>query len=367
VTFQYRQALQTHLSYWFPSSVAPKQQISVIIHQPSVVMAADPFYDSSSQITPRGNRHQHSASPGGPLIIHQPRPYDLLLRELDTLKSRLGQVDDELQSTVAELRQSHRQVEKDAGIITSLQEKIMELEDLNRKQKMTIANQSRAISDPNLSLRNRRSFAPANISTVAAQQYAVHETAYEGLPSSAGSRLMNMFESPSYAGYNASMPGGWPVGSHSPMPLMGPQPSTEPYPMYQYGIPSSRPSIPMTPSATTSYAAFDYETRATEFGARFKAIWVKTEVFARTFVSQPSLGADNEKKPEPKGRIWHGLDVRIPSILLNSPTTRPLYLAKIVNFLIVRDVMKYTAVIKGYDSLVDNEMMKIKGQMAGGT
>jgi hypothetical protein len=323
-------------------------------------MAADPFYDSSSQITPRGNRHQHPASPVGPLIIHQPRPYDILLRELDTLKSRLGQVDDELQSTVAELRQSHRQVEKDAGIITSLQEKIMVLEDLNAKQKVTIANQSRAISDPNLSLRNRRSFAPANISTVAAQQYAVHETAYEGLPSSAGSRLMNMFESPSYAGYNASMPGGWPVG-HSPMPLVGPQPN-EQYPMYQYGIPPSSNSMPMTPSATTSYAAFDYETRATEFGARFQAIWVKTEVFARTFVSEPRLGAD-----EPRGPIWHGMDAQIASILLNSPTTRPLYLAKMVNFLIVRNLMKYTAVVKGYDNTIDNEMMKIKGQMASGT
>jgi hypothetical protein len=320
-------------------------------------MATDPFLEGNGQITPRGNRPQHPPSPGGPLIIHQPRSYDLLLRELDTLRTRLGDSDDELESTVAELRQSHRQIEKDDGVITALQAKIAELEDLVCKQKITIANQSRAISDPK-TLRHRPSFAPTYMQMAPTQHISGHET-YDA-PYSAGMRLTGLFDMP-YSGFHAPMPGAFPAGPQAAIP------PADSYQPYGYGMPVQSPTRDiMTPPTPNSYAGLDFETRMTEFGTRFQAIWAKAETFGRAYAAEPSPSKDSNLEPQVKDYVMLISDTRVASFLLGNPATRPLHVAKAINFYLVRDILKYTEVIKGFNAAVDAEITRIKKQMSHG-
>ncbi|KAL1963602.1 hypothetical protein VTN77DRAFT_8047 [Rasamsonia byssochlamydoides] len=366
-------------------------------------MSSDPFLEpkGKGQLTPsRSSRLAVSSavSPPGPLVIHQPRPYDLLLRELDHLKTRLRETEDELDKAQSELKGSLFQRAQDAETITRLGSKNAELEDLVNKQKATITNQSRALADPN-SLRNRRSAAPLAVSLplplpVTPRHQTTTQHSFDASVSNGGLHSaapvfdmpppslnlpmptpmlmpIPMNAAPLPSAPAAQLPAHHPLG---PVPVMSPGdglyhtygfgPSSRSPVCDAFNIPSSCQSPGMLPHAHPPPHC-DFEQKVAEFSARFHDLWTKSEAFGRTFAAEPNAWKDSHLDQRVKDYLMLISDCKVASYLLNNPLTRPLQVAKAINFYLVRDVLKIT-VIKGFDVVADDEIGKIKMQLGPG-
>lgn len=327
---------------------------------------SEPFV-SPTKMTP--SRRGLAVSPSGPLVIHQPGPYDLLLREMNDLKTRLRETEEELDEALAELKETRSQRDQDASTITRLGMRNAELEDLVNRQKMTISNQSRTISDPK-ALRNRCVALPLTVTMLPAPPHK-HTTQHSYEASISNSR------------FHAPAPGSDlpppvhtapPSSSTHRQPLMSPPVDSMHMHAHtcRFGPHDGRAAIRDLFSGPSVLApkviwfqGINFEQKVTEFGARFQGLWTKSEAFGRAYAGEPSAWNDSHLDPRVKDYILSTSDSKVAWHMLSNPVTRPLQIAKAINFYIVRDILRIT-VIKGFDFTADHEISQIRRHLFPG-
>ncbi|KAL1983620.1 hypothetical protein VTN96DRAFT_10199 [Rasamsonia emersonii] len=330
-------------------------------------MSSDPFVSPNKKMTP--SRRGLAVSPSGPLVIHQPGPYDLLLREMDDLRTRLRETEEELDVALAELKETRSQRDQDASTITRLGLRNAELEDLVNRQKMTISNQSRTISDP----KSHRSRCVALPLTVAMLPPPPHKLTTQH--SFEASFSTGMFHAPAPGSDLPPPVRTAPLSSSNQhQPLMSPPIASLPMRAHtcRFSPHDGRAAIRDLFSRPSALApkvirvqSFNFEQKATEFGARFQELWNKSEAFGRTYAGEPSAWNDIHLDQRVKDYILSTSDSKVAWHLLNNPVTRPLQIAKAINSYIVHEILKIT-VIKGFDFTADHEINQIRKHLFPG-
>ena len=107
----------------------------------------------STTPNPSLSRSHHSrtssSTPATSFSASQQHTHDLAL-EIEYLRSHLHSTQETLQAIYLDLEDSRARIAQDTVLIGGLQDKIVELEALVQKQKVTISNQSKTISDPRI-------------------------------------------------------------------------------------------------------------------------------------------------------------------------------------------------------------------------
>jgi hypothetical protein len=323
-------------------------------------MPSDPFFEPNGLFDPNGNKiltpNRAPVSPSGPLVINQPRPYDLLLRELDNQKNRAMEAEDELAKAQADVKRGKEQIAHDATIITSLQARIAELEELVEMQKATIVNQSKTIAEPK-TLAHRQSAAPLNPVTPSRQIIPQHSLD----ASFSTGHLRNGGPPPRFSLPAKPMTGGLPPNGQA---LLSPLYRAR---TCRYSMPSRSPvhNVFTIFKGPGKVPPFDFEEKATAFGTQLQGLWAKSEAFGHKYATEPNAWKDSHLDQRVKDYAMAISDSKVASYLLNNPVTRPLQVAKAINFYLVRDVLKIT-VIKGFNNMVDVEIDQIKHQLRPG-
>lgn len=269
-------------------------------------------------LTP-GRRHL-LGSPGPGVFQSQPRPYDLLLRELEQLQARH-------KATQEQLEDARRQIMRDNTAIQKLEAKIVELEELVQKQKTTISNQSKTIADPK-GLRKKQSGAL--------------------LPVTPHRQVSNRpsFDTPfSNRAPNSSHSGVFDL----PPPRFDLQSATRPQSVLGH----------VSPATSLPSSHIDFGSISSQFASRFQELWLKIERFGQIHANVPNVYNDSHIEKRIKEYIMAVSDQSNASFLLGSNVTRFLLFAKAINFYLVRDILKIT-IIKGFNAAADTEIGNIK-------
>jgi len=335
----------------------------------------------STTPNPSFSRSHHSrtssSTPATSFSASQQHTHDLAL-EIEYLRSHLHSTQETLQAIYLDLEDSRARIAQDTVLIGGLQDKIVELEALVQKQKVTISNQSKTISDPRLNRKHQQQQQQQTpgcgngaIVPMTPQRHAQGRGQCQGL---------SPFESPYSArsGFSGAS-GASGVGvEYLPPPPMFDVDGNGFVPMFpgQYqGQPSPAvnplpvPSIwdPLAWSNGSPYTVAYLEPTAciTEFSSRLRELWTKTELFGQVHANVPSVYKDSHLDKRVKEYIMSVSDRQGASSLLGSPATRFFLVAKAINAFLVHDVLKVT-IIKGFDEQADMEIGGIKKQLFPG-
>jgi hypothetical protein len=116
-----------------------------------------------------------------------------------------------------------------------------------------------------------------------------------------------------------------------------------------------------------SYAGIEFEKNAANFAGHFRALWIKADQFAKSH----AVGEDVTILPEQlssrlKDYMMVHTSTDIATRFLNSSATKQLYVSKVVNFYLCKQILKYTEVVRGCDSSIDSEIMGHKKRTTHG-
>lgn len=277
------------------------------------------------------------------------------------------------------LEDSRAHIAQDTVLIGGLQEKVVELQALVQKQKVTISNQSKTISDPRIIRKQSQQQQQQQqvpgcgngaVTPMTPQRHGQGQC--QGLspfesPYSTGSGFSGA-SGASGAGVEYSPPPPmFDINGNGFVPQFSGQCRGQPLP----GVnPLPLPSIwdPLAWSNGNPYAVayLDPTTCISEFSSRLRELWTKTELFGQVHANVPSIYKDSHLDKRVKEYIMSVSDRQGASSLLGSPATRFFLVAKAINAFLVRDVLKVT-VIKGFDAQADMEIGGIKKQLFPGT
>lgn len=343
------------------------------LYQPTVEMFSDISSSSTNGTgTPGptlGHRSRTSSStPATSFSASQHHQQDLEL-EIDYLRTHLQSTQETLQTVYLELEDSRAHIAQDTVLISGLQEKVVELEALVQKQKVTISNQSKTISDPRLIRKQQQQQVPGGNEVVVPMTPQRHGHGH-GQGQCQGP---SPFESPysTRSGYSGAG-----VGPFEPPPLLDVdgngvvsqfpgQGQSQPF----FGVNPPLPAIwdPLAWSNGSPYAVayLDLSSCIAEFTSRLHELWTKTELFGQVHANTPSVYKDSHLDRRVKEYIMSVSDRQGASSLLGSPATRFYVVAKAINAFLVHDVLKVT-IIKGFDAQADMEIGGIKKQLFPG-
>lgn len=102
-----------------------------------------------------------------------------------------------------------------------------------------------------------------------------------------------------------------------------------------------------------------------EFSSGFQALWLKAETFGHLHANFPDVQRDSRMDNKTKQVLMSVSDQSTASFLLNNSSTRFFLVAKVINNLLTREVLKIT-VIKGFSADADSEIGLIKRQIFPG-
>ncbi|CRG89452.1 hypothetical protein PISL3812_06488 [Talaromyces islandicus] len=110
-----------------------------------------------------------------------------------------------------------------------------------------------------------------------------------------------------------------------------------------------------------SYAGIEFETNASNIAARFNSLWIASDQFAKSYV----VGEDVTLLPEQlparlKDYMMIHASPDVATLFLNCPGNKRLYVAKVVNFYLCKQILKYTEVVRGCDPVIDSEILSYK-------
>ncbi|OKL63681.1 hypothetical protein UA08_01037 [Talaromyces atroroseus] len=108
------------------------------------------------------------------------------------------------------------------------------------------------------------------------------------------------------------------------------------------------------------YVGFEFETKAAEFGTRFLSLWAKSDQFAKTYGMNFKELNPHQLDACLKDHMMLDGDADVAMQYLNNSVLRPLYVAKVINFYLCKRVLKYTEIVRGFDSIVDVEIANLK-------
>ncbi|KAL4970341.1 uncharacterized protein BDV14DRAFT_195036 [Aspergillus stella-maris] len=304
-----------------------------------------------------------------------------------------------------ELEDAHQRIERDTGLIDNLHEKVTELEELVRKQRITINTQSRAISDRRVVRKSQQqqqsSVSMGMYPMTPSHHYPVHQCQYlgsgaSGVSCSSASTCVGNGTSTLHS--NAFSP--FEAQALAQAQIQTPQSvrSTEAHcstifdqPPPKFEIPSTAypahtslaiPSIvkrkeskdvfsPMAPSsnngvitpALSAPISPDHHKEMAGFSTRFQALMRMSEVFGQTHASIPNIYNDSHMEDTAKEYLMAISCRSRTSHLLEDAATRGFLVAKAINWYLVEMVLKVD-VITGFDTSVDGEIEQIQRQMA---
>lgn len=356
---------------------------------------------SSSHTSPNApGRHSTRTSTSTPatslsLSSHHPHPQQQQQQshaqdyEIDYLRESLKVTQDALHRMYIELEDSRVQIARDTELVFHLNGKVVELESLVKKQKMTISNQSKTISDPRLSRRQQQQQQQQGSGGVAVGLVPMSTSAQQDKGQVQGQGQM-LQSSPTHEGpYSSTTHYSAGLFEHPPTPVFDISNGNAAIPNFsnqgqsqQHQVTLQAPPPPLTynqplglspiwdPVAWSNgspYAAayLDPATCIAEFVSRLRELWAKTELFGQVHANTPNVYKDSHLDRRVKEYIMAVSDRNGASSLLGSPATRFFLVAKAVNAFLVREVLKVT-VIRGFDVQADAEIGGIKKQLFPG-
>ncbi|KAL4912805.1 hypothetical protein BDW62DRAFT_216029 [Aspergillus aurantiobrunneus] len=310
-----------------------------------------------------------------------------------------------------ELDDARQRIDRDTGVINSLHEKVTELEELVKKQKITISTQSRAISDRRVLRKNQQqsqsqsqSQSPMGMGmfpmTPTNHQHHTHQCQY---PGSGASGIACCGTSIGTGGgvcmiQNTSPPLETQTQAQTPQSVKSPESASkcstifdQPppkfeipfgalYPAYTPVIhPGLSPGLgrekdvfgamgstcTSTPSPLFSGTS-DYRKQMADFSTRFLALMRRSEIFGQAHASLPNIFVDSHLDEDVKDYLMAISSRAQASVLVGNAATRGFFVAKAINWYLVEKILKIT-VIKGFDASVDLEISEIQKQMTSDT
>jgi hypothetical protein len=286
---------------------------------------------------------------------------------VEALQTRVTGMQKQMGQIQRELDGSRSQMVQDEGTMGHLRRRIEELEELVQKQKATIANQSKAISDPRTGRRQQQNQQqnqpkqPGNGIVYPATPHHNHQgpSAPYQTPASMRSQhsvaSANVFDCPPPRFELQAVNGAAPAPGPGTGPATAPGPSTN---AFGNGIPHvTGPRLHFT------YA--EIEKHSTDLGKRLQGLFGKMEQWGQAHANVPNVYRDSRLEKRVKEYIMSVSDASTASHLLGNVKTRYFLVAKAINFYLVNEVLKITAV-RGFDAVVDAEIEGLKGQLFPG-
>ncbi|KAL4989227.1 hypothetical protein BDW68DRAFT_186611 [Aspergillus falconensis] len=310
-----------------------------------------------------------------------------------------------------ELDDAHLRIDRDTDVINGLHEKVTSLEELVKKQQITINTQSKTISDPR-SLRKQQSQIQVHVQSAMGMglfpitpshhhhhvhhQYQYLGSGASGVSCGGGLCVLQTTPSPFDCATQNQTQVQTPQSAHSPeyTPQNGsvfdqPPPKFEippnAYaPLTQVSPPGLVPSMgrpsdvfsPFTPttvsndvdhtSPATSYGAVDCHKKMADFSNRFQALMRMSEIFGQAHASLPNVFMDSHMDDHVKHYLMAISRGTKASDLLGNSATRGFFVAKAINWYLVEKILDIT-VISGFDTAADWEISQIQEQMTSTT
>jgi hypothetical protein len=113
-------------------------------------------------------------------------------------------------------------------------------------------------------------------------------------------------------------------------------------------------------------SGIEFEAKATDFGGRFHSLWGKIDQFGRLYIVNDELHPENIPVPL-KEYMMLDPNTAVAVEYLNHVMTKPLCIAKVINFYLCKKMLKYTEIIKNLNPSIDGEILSAKRQMNLGT
>ncbi|KAL4893746.1 hypothetical protein BDV59DRAFT_201516 [Aspergillus ambiguus] len=243
--------------------------------------------------------------------------------------------------------------EGSTGVVQQLQKRIDELEELVRKQRATISNQSKAISDPRVVRRQH--------ATVSGFPWTPRHGGPNLLPSPLETPLSIASGSVGSGVFNQPPPPFLLVQGNHPAPTAATEDLESSTANATAG---EHHDCVLCSKMNGQYAcAFvNFDDTFLEIWARLQTLWTKTESYGMTYANIPCIQVDSQMGQNVKDYVISLSDQAQASTLLGQPTTRYCLVAKAINYYLIKEVMKITAA-KGFDASSDEEMGHIKQMM----
>ncbi|KAL3436569.1 hypothetical protein BDV09DRAFT_164642 [Aspergillus tetrazonus] len=301
-----------------------------------------------------------------------------------------------------ELDDALLRIDRDTDVISGLHDKVTNLEELVKKQQITINTQSKTISDPR-SLRKQHSQIQVHVQSPMGmglfpitpshhQHHVHHQYQYPGSGASGascGSGVCVLQTTPSPLDCQAQV---HPQPAHSPE--YSPQSGTvfdQPPPKFeippgayasfaQISPPGLVPNLGRTsdvfsPFSSTSvsngvdhtsptalYDAADCHKRMADFSNRFQTLMRMSEIFGHAHASLPNVFMDSHMDDHVKDYLMAISRGTKASDLLGNAATRGFFVAKAINWYLVEKILN-ASVTSGFDAAADLEISQIQEQM----
>ncbi|KAL4809261.1 hypothetical protein BDV18DRAFT_157019 [Aspergillus unguis] len=312
----------------------------------------------------------------------------------------------EIERLRRELDDSLQRIDRDTGVINSLYEKVTELEELVKKQKVTISTQSRTISDRR-HLRKHQQQSQQGQSPIGnrvgvgmypmtpSHHHHVHHGQYAGSGASGvscsggGMCLMQNTASP-FEQAQVQTPLSVKSVDHvsqcstvfdQPPPKFGISCDVSYSP---YASSTHAASTGLTPSLSNGKDVFssmssmdsgvgfvpspglcgsaDYHKEMATFSNKFLSLMRMSEIFGQSHAGLPNIFMDSHMSDHVKDYLMAIAVREKASDLLGSAATRGFFVAKAINWYLVEQILD-TNVIKGFDATVDCEVSQIQQQL----
>ncbi|KNG84782.1 protein phosphatase 2C [Aspergillus nomiae NRRL 13137] len=262
---------------------------------------------------------------------------------IQQLQTRIKATQERLEEVEAALNRCREYSAQDIETISRQRVKIIELQHLVQKQKITISNQSKAIADPKRS-RIRQSTIPMSIFPLTpTQQRPTVRSPRSSTPSSASPCFPSVLTPPP------------PAFDMSASTLQDKRKSLEE--SSKTSLSRKRSSFPM--SICSPGSSFDTETVIRVISTRLQSLLSRTLTFGHMYTNFPSVQFDSHLNPRVKEYVMSISDKIHASTLLGNPCTRLCVVAKGINFYLVHNILQPT-VVKGFDAHMDKEIKQLQ-------
>lgn len=268
---------------------------------------------------------------------------------IEQLQTRVKATQERLEEVEAALNRCREYSAQDMETISRQRVKIVELEDLVQKQKITISNQSKAIADPKR-IRTCQPTIPMPIFPLTpTQRRPTVRSPCSSTPLSASPYTSSVLTLPPPTfDLSASTPQG---------KLLSLEENSK------TSLSRKRGDLPMDICSLGS--SFDTETLIRVISTRLQSLFSRTQTFGHMYTNFPSIQFDSQLNPRVKEYVMNISDNIHASTLLGNPGTRLCVVAKAINFYLVHHVLQ-PIVIRGYDAQMDMEIKQIQKHLTIG-
>ncbi|KAE8163904.1 hypothetical protein BDV40DRAFT_299051 [Aspergillus tamarii] len=262
---------------------------------------------------------------------------------IEQLQTRVKATQERLEEVEAALNRCREYSAQDMETISRQRVKIVELEELVQKQKITISNQSKAITDPKR-IRTYQPTIPIPIFPLTpTQRRPTVRSPCSSTPLSASPYTSSVLTLPPPTfDLSASTPQG---------KLLSLEENSK------TSLSRKRGDLPMNICSLGS--SFDTETLIRVISTRLQSLFSRTQTFGHMYTNFPSIQFDSQLNPRVKEYVMNISDNIHASTLLGNPCTRLCVVAKAINFYLVHHVLQ-PIVIRGYDAQMDMEIKQIQ-------